>query len=172
MHAHTQLGDPTVYGNIPPCPAIISAITRSLQSSSSYGYVNACGTLEARNAIAKHHSSHEHWSRMHGVATDDGRREQNIEVIPPLTSDDVIVANGVSGALELALTALLDEDSVLLGAYFYILSQSLSCLVICWALTTPSPFSRMDSSTSWLSIVPSHCRESWRIGGTLQFTTR
>lgn len=65
---------------------------------------------------------------MHGVATNG--REEEIEV-PPLTSDDIIVANGVSGALELALTALLDEDSVLLGAYFYILSQSLSCLVIC-----------------------------------------
>jgi aspartate/methionine/tyrosine aminotransferase len=68
---------------------------------------------------------------MHGVATDDGRREQNIEVIPPLTSDDVIVANGVSGALELALTALLDEDSVLLGAYFCIQCRSRSCPVVC-----------------------------------------
>ena len=66
---------------------------------------------------------------MHGVATDDGREEE-IEV-PPLTSDDVIVANGVSGALELALTALLDEDSVLLGAYFCIQCRSLSCPVVC-----------------------------------------
>jgi tyrosine aminotransferase len=51
------------------------------------GYVNACGTPEARAAIAKHHDT---------------------------TDDNVIVANGASGALELALTALLDEDSVLL----------------------------------------------------------
>ena len=65
---------------------------------------------------------------MHGVATNG--REEEIEV-PPLTSDDVIVANGVSGALELALTALLDEDSVLLGAYFCIQCRSRSCPVVC-----------------------------------------
>lgn len=65
---------------------------------------------------------------MHGVAT-NGREEEN--EVPPLTSDDVIVANGVSGALELALTALLDEDSVLLGAYFCIQCRSRSCPVVC-----------------------------------------
>lgn len=31
-----------------------------------------------------------------------------------VTSEDVIIANGVSGALELALTSLLDDDGVLL----------------------------------------------------------
>ena len=46
------------------------------------GYVNACGTPEARAAIAKYHSTS--------------------------SAEDVIVANGASGALELALTALLD----------------------------------------------------------------
>jgi len=86
------LGDPTAYGNLPPCPAIISAITKAIQSPSmAAGYVNACGTPEARAAIAKHHSN-------------------LIQVSP----EDVIVASGASGALELALTALLDEDSVLL----------------------------------------------------------
>lgn len=83
-----QLGDPTAYGNIPPCPTIIKAITDTLHTHSmAAGYVNACGTPEARAAIAKHHGT---------------------------TGDNVIVANGASGALELALTALLDEDSVLL----------------------------------------------------------
>lgn len=46
------------------------------------GYVNACGTPEARAAIANYHSTS--------------------------SAEDVIVANGASGALELALTALLD----------------------------------------------------------------
>ena len=83
-----QLGDPTTYGNMPPCPTIIKAITQSLNSPGiAAGYVNACGTPEARAAIASHHSA---------------------------SPDDVIVANGASGALELALTALLDEGSILL----------------------------------------------------------
>jgi tyrosine aminotransferase len=83
-----QLGDPTAYGNMPPCPTIVKAITRALNSPGmAAGYVNACGTPEARAAIASHHAT---------------------------APDNVIVANGASGALELALTALLDEGSVLL----------------------------------------------------------
>ena len=58
------------------------------------GYVNACGTPEARESIASHHSF----------------PESNLVVDP----DDVVVASGCSGALELAITALLDEGSVLL----------------------------------------------------------
>jgi tyrosine aminotransferase len=56
------------------------------------GYVDACGLPIARYAIAKYHSSPYH------------------KVHP----DQVIVANGCSGALELALTALLDTDRILL----------------------------------------------------------
>ena len=83
-----QLGDPTAYGNIPPCPTIIKAITQALQSPGmAAGYVNACGAPNARLAIASHHGT---------------------------SPDNVIVANGASGALELALTALIDEDSILL----------------------------------------------------------
>lgn len=120
LNAHIQLGDPTVYGNIPPCPAITAAITTSLQSSMSYGYINACGTLQARIAIAKHHSSHRFQRKM--LNEDDNTSGgDNIDANCvaadglPITPDDVIIANGVSGALELALTALLDEDTVLLG---------------------------------------------------------
>lgn len=71
------------------------------------GYVNACGTPEAREAIAKHHSN---------LMKDSGE-EGDDSIVPSVTPDDVIVANGASGALELVLTALLDEDSVLLGKY-------------------------------------------------------
>lgn len=60
------------------------------------GYVGATGTREAREAIARHHSFD---------SASGG------EVGP----DDVIIASGASGALEIALTALLDGDSVLLG---------------------------------------------------------
>ncbi|KAL9186669.1 hypothetical protein ACHAXT_005907 [Thalassiosira profunda] len=96
------LGDPTAYGNLPPCPAIVSAITDALRSPGmAAGYVNACGTPEARAAIARHHSNL-------------GKGEAVGENAVQITADDVIVANGASGALELALTALLDEDSLLL----------------------------------------------------------
>jgi tyrosine aminotransferase len=86
------LGDPTAY--LEPCPVAITAVRDALGSTNgSYycaGYVNACGTDAARRAIAAHpHNSGSH-------------------------PDQVIVANGCSGALELALTALLDNETSIL----------------------------------------------------------
>ena len=84
------MGDPTAYGNFTPCPAIMNAMMEALQSpTAAAGYVNACGTDEARESIANHYGN----------------------VINP---DQVIVANGCSGALEIALTSLLDDDTYLL----------------------------------------------------------
>ena len=71
------------------------------------GYVNACGTPEAREAIAFHHSNM--------MNEQDGNALQ-------VSPDDVIVASGASGALELALTALLDEDSKLLGKFVVVIT--------------------------------------------------
>lgn len=74
-----------------PCPIAIQAVANALQTPGhAASYVNALGTHPARVAIAAVHSS------------------------PPyhtLLPDNVIVANGCSGALELALTALLDDDN-------------------------------------------------------------
>lgn len=84
-----QLGDPTVFGNFDPCPVLASAIS----PTSGAGYVNALGTDSARKAIARYHS--------HGSL---------VQYQP----DDVIVASGCSGTLELVLTALLDVGTVLL----------------------------------------------------------
>ena len=71
------------------------------------GYANACGTTEARLAIHKYH-----YPNGNNISSlNDKEDHSNVVVTSP---DDVIVANGVSHALELALTALLDEDSVLL----------------------------------------------------------
>ena len=55
------------------------------------GYVNACGIPEARKAVAQFHGLH---------AEGD--------------ESSVVIANGCSGALELALTALLDPGTILL----------------------------------------------------------
>ena len=87
-----QLGDPVAYGNLPPCPTALDAIQAAVRSNDDHaaGYVNACGTLEARRAIAHFHSS----------------PCEGVEV----NSDHVVVASGCSGALELVLTTLLDDD--------------------------------------------------------------
>lgn len=60
---------------------------------------------QAREAIAKYHS-HQEENKAEGCTISHTHK---------VSMDDVIIANGASGALELALTALLDEDSVLLG---------------------------------------------------------
>lgn len=72
-------------------------------------------------AIAKHHLS-----GMTTASAECNKMESNIDdtgvdpasfdaaAVVEVTSDDVIIANGVSGALELALTSLLDDDSILL----------------------------------------------------------
>jgi tyrosine aminotransferase len=93
--------------------AIQSALSdQSSSSLSSAGYANACGTLAARMAIAKHHRA-----GMTTASAECNKVRNNIDDIGvevEVTSDDVIIANGVSGALELALTSLLDDDSILL----------------------------------------------------------
>ena len=73
------------------------------------GYVNACGTGDARVAIHKYHYPNSSTLQKH-----EGDKEEEEELVVTTTPDDVIVANGASGSLEIALTALLDEDSVLL----------------------------------------------------------
>jgi tyrosine aminotransferase len=89
----SQIGDPTVGGNLPPCPVAIEQIQQAvLHQPHAAGYVHACGTPQARQAIAAYHSYPEH----------------------PIRPDNVIVASGCSGALELALTALLDPGTILL----------------------------------------------------------
>ena len=82
-------------------------------NNTTAGYINACGLPEARLAIAKHHSTLLASSSSSTASTND--EEMKYQKGRDVTMDDVIIANGASGALELALTALLDDDSVLLG---------------------------------------------------------
>jgi tyrosine aminotransferase len=88
-HISLALGDPTASGHLPTCPVAIDAVINAVKTpGNAAGYINALGKPEARAAIAKHHGAK--------------------------SPDDVIIANGCSGALELALTALLDPGTVLL----------------------------------------------------------
>lgn len=73
-------------------PAIDTVIKSCQQNHDLAGYSHACGSPMARKAIASHHSYPE------------------VRIRP----DNVIVTNGCSGALNLALNALLDEDSTVL----------------------------------------------------------
>jgi tyrosine aminotransferase len=69
--------------------AVIEAVKSKRHAAD---YVNACGSPEARMAVANYHSYPEH----------------------AIIGENVIIANGCSGALELALTALLDPGTVCL----------------------------------------------------------
>lgn len=71
---------------------IQAVISATLHQPHLTGYSHACGTPQARRAIANYHSYPEH----------------------AIDSKNVIVANGCSGALELALTALLDPCTAIL----------------------------------------------------------
>ena len=70
-------------------------------------------------AIARHHGNSSRSSIIGGGGGGGGGKTADVDVddsrAVKVTPDDVIVAGGASGALELVLTALLDEDTVLLG---------------------------------------------------------
>lgn len=121
------LGDPTMY--LQPCPVAVQTILHTLQGTNlnsnlnkntiaktnTAGYVNACGTTEARLAIAHHHFQHD--PNLHQHSYHQPCHNGVVPTLHPVLSelaDHVIVANGCSGALELALTAVLDNDSILL----------------------------------------------------------
>jgi len=69
------------------------------------GYIPACGTNEARDAIAKYHSFY---------PQEQPQEKAEEDLYCSISTDDVIIANGCSGALEIALTALLDPGTILL----------------------------------------------------------
>ena len=78
---------------MPPCIQAIEGVIGNVKTPPHRaGYVNACGDSQARKAIARYHSYPQH----------------------QINADNVIVANGCSGALELALTTLLDPGTLLL----------------------------------------------------------
>ena len=80
--------------HIPPCPMAMEAIVRAvLRKPHTTLYTHSCGTLEARRAIANHHSVPGHNASC---------------------PDDVTVTNGCSAALDLSLESILDPGTSLL----------------------------------------------------------
>ncbi|TYZ61271.1 hypothetical protein PybrP1_009572 [[Pythium] brassicae (nom. inval.)] len=100
-----SLGDPTVFGNF-KCPdVLVESIVRNVRSMKHNGYIHSAGTEEAREAIAKKYGS----------------------ASAPLTKDDVIIASGGSGALDIAITGLLNPgDNILLPKPGFPLYQVIS----------------------------------------------
>lgn len=85
------LGDPCAHGLVPP-EALTDAMHKNLDSNAFNGYLPSTGHPEAKKAVANYAS------------------RPGFEVDP----DDVIIASGCSGALELVISAMIDEgDNIL-----------------------------------------------------------
>ncbi|CAI5745108.1 unnamed protein product [Peronospora destructor] len=99
-----SLGDPTVFGNL-HCPdVLVQAIVRNTRSMQHNGYIHSAGSEVARAAIAQHFGS----------------------IRAPLTMDDIIIASGCSGAIEIALQGLVNPgDNILLPKPGFPLYQAL-----------------------------------------------
>lgn len=88
-----SIGDPTAYGNLKVSEKALAKYCEVIRSSAANGYSLSMGSPEARAAVAARYSSSQ----------------------SPLSADDVFLAGGTSGALELAIGALANEgDNVLL----------------------------------------------------------
>ncbi|CAK4077192.1 unnamed protein product [Aphanomyces euteiches] len=100
-----SLGDPTVFGNL-ACPDVLTdAIVRNVKSHKHNGYAHAAGTEAARAAIAARY----------GTPTS------------PLTKDDVIIASGGSGALDIAITGMCNPgDNILIPKPAFSLYKSIA----------------------------------------------
>eukprot|EP00510_Aplanochytrium_minuta_P000071 CAMPEP_0184028082 /NCGR_PEP_ID=MMETSP0954-20121128/14599_1 /TAXON_ID=627963 /ORGANISM="Aplanochytrium sp, Strain PBS07" /LENGTH=399 /DNA_ID=CAMNT_0026312799 /DNA_START=2676 /DNA_END=3876 /DNA_ORIENTATION=+ len=88
-----SIGDPTTFGNLKTPQIFIDALCESIKSHSNHGYANSAGTPEARSAIATRYS-------YPGVKVD---------------LEDVIIASGCSGAIDIAFKAVASEgDNIIL----------------------------------------------------------
>ncbi|KAK9760236.1 hypothetical protein K7432_015972 [Basidiobolus ranarum] len=86
------LGDPTVFGNFRIDESCIEAVISKFRSHTANGYAPSTGLEVARDAIARKYATK----------------------TSPLTSNDVIITSGASGALELTIAAIADEGQNIL----------------------------------------------------------
>ncbi|KAI8046945.1 tyrosine aminotransferase [Gilbertella persicaria] len=87
-----SIGDPTIFGNFNVDPSVNEAVIKQIESFRSNGYPPADGYLVARTAVAQAHS----------------------DPAASLTANDVILANGCSGALEMCFNVLCNEGQNIL----------------------------------------------------------
>ncbi|XP_071958696.1 tyrosine aminotransferase-like [Antedon mediterranea] len=88
-----SIGDPTKFGNLPLDPSIADAIHDVIDIYKNNGYAPSVGNEEARAAVASYYSTN----------------------VSPLTSKDVILTSGCSGAINIAITVLCNPgDNILI----------------------------------------------------------
>lgn len=80
-----SIGDPTIFGNLKPCPEILDALQRANSCGRYYGYQTAAGMEAARESVADYHY------RCTGNK---------------ITKQDVILASGCSHAIDLCICVL------------------------------------------------------------------
>ena len=117
------LGDPTSYASQGHllCPdVLVEAVTKHAREGLHNGYTCSAGALDARQALA-------------AAFSHEG------EGCKRLTAEDVIIASGGSGALEIVMTALLNEGDVVLiprpgFALYQVIAQSLGAVALPYEL--------------------------------------
>lgn len=82
-----SIGDPTVFGNLNPAKNVVEAVAAALAEGKFNGYAPSTGYEFARQAIA----------------------DSLTCPAAPVTAEDIVIASGGSGALDLAITCLAEE---------------------------------------------------------------
>ncbi|GAA5973713.1 hypothetical protein JCM11641_005093 [Rhodosporidiobolus odoratus] len=151
------LGDPSVFGNFPPAPESIAAIEASLKSGRAFGYPESVGYPEAREAVANYF--------------DEGEGSN----FRP-SKNDVVLAHGASGALEMAITVLADSSkNVLFPKPLFTAYETMSALPGCeiryynllpesnWEVDLVQLESLLDENTAFVMLNnPSNpCGSNW-----------
>eukprot|EP00002_Diphylleia_rotans_P025637 TRINITY_DN5075_c0_g1_i3.p1 TRINITY_DN5075_c0_g1~~TRINITY_DN5075_c0_g1_i3.p1 ORF type:complete len:406 (-),score=96.47 TRINITY_DN5075_c0_g1_i3:234-1451(-) len=80
-----SLGDPTVFGNLRVSSVVEDILIETIRGGKANGYVHSAGPLEARLALAEWYS----------IPNED-----------KLSADDILIASGCSGALEIVISAI------------------------------------------------------------------
>ncbi len=143
------LGDPAVFGNLPPAPEVINAVQEAVKNPKTHGYTNSMGVPAAREAVAKFMTQRDSVS---------------------YTANDIVIASGASQAILLAIQLLCNPgDALLLPCPGFSLYQT-----ICGHLGVRVLAYRLDSAKSWESdiahmeeLVATAARDGYRVKGML-----
>ncbi len=60
MYIYIPPGDPSVFGNLPPHPAVVRAMQHVLEEGTSYSYGTSYGYEKAREAVAEQFTTTTH----------------------------------------------------------------------------------------------------------------
>ncbi|GAA5862562.1 hypothetical protein JCM8547_002105 [Rhodosporidiobolus lusitaniae] len=151
------LGDPSVFGNFPPAKESLEAIQASLFSGRALGYPESVGYPDAREAIANYYDEGE-----------GGNFRPN--------KNDVVLAHGCSGALDMCINVLADKKhNVLFPKPLFTAYETMSAVADCeiryynllpennWEVDVPHLESLIDENTAFVMLNnPSNpCGSNW-----------